>query len=129
MIDMDKTVCFKRIIDTNHIKMNKNNNLSQIIRKLRMDKSMTVNQLAELAELSSPYVSQLEHDKAYPSIFTLQRIATALDVHIFEFFVDEIIKESIVLPKEEWTKIIILHWKADVNQLVHMVGNNPCQRL
>ncbi|MCP3891573.1 MAG: cupin domain-containing protein [Desulfobulbaceae bacterium] len=88
---------------------------------------MTVIQLAEQAELSAPYVSQLEHGKASPSIATLRRIAVALDVHIVEFFADELIKEPIILPKNKWTKISLPGWNASVNQMVRMVGHKRMQ--
>ena len=107
--------------------MSENNKLGHLIRLFRQEKSLTVQQLAEHAELSAPYVSQLEHGKASPSIATLRRLAKALDVHIVEFFADEIIKEPIILPKEKWTKVLLPNWKADVNQLVRSVSNKRMQ--
>jgi transcriptional regulator with XRE-family HTH domain len=107
--------------------MSDKNKLGRLIRQFRQNKRMTVQQLAEKAELSAPYVSQLEHDKASPSIPTLRRIAAALDVHIVEFFADEIIKEPIVLPREKWTRVTLPRWDAELNQLVRIVGNKKMQ--
>lgn len=107
--------------------MSDNNKIGVLIRQYRLEKSLTVHQLAENAELSAPYVSQLEHGKASPSIATLRRIASALDIHIVEFFADEIIKEPVILPKENWTKVLLPRWNADVNQLVRVVGNKRMQ--
>ncbi|SDO88141.1 helix-turn-helix domain-containing protein [Desulforhopalus singaporensis] len=107
--------------------MEDNNKLGHLIRRFRQEKSLTVHQLAEEAGLSAPYVSQLEHDKASPSIATLRRIANALDVHIVEFFADDIIKDPIILPKDKWTQIILPRWDADVHQLVHSVENKKMQ--
>lgn len=48
------------------------------IRALRHSRGMTLVQLAELAELSHPFLSQLERGHARPSMVSLERIARAL---------------------------------------------------
>ncbi|MGO1880527.1 MAG: helix-turn-helix domain-containing protein, partial [Microbacterium gubbeenense] len=48
------------------------------IRARRLDLGMTIVQLAELADLSHPFISQVERGKASPSLDSLARIARAL---------------------------------------------------
>lgn len=48
------------------------------IRALRRARGLTLVQLAELAELSHPFLSQLERGRARPSMVSLQKIAQAL---------------------------------------------------
>ena len=54
------------------------------IRTLRQSKGMTQEHLAELADLSTPYVSHIEHGKKHAGVDTLVRISTALDT-TFDF--------------------------------------------
>jgi len=52
--------------------------LGASIRRLRLDAGLTLVQLAALAHLSQPFLSQVENDRAQPSIESLSRIARAL---------------------------------------------------
>jgi len=49
------------------------------IRSLRLAQSLTLVELAARAELSQPFLSQVETGRAKPSMTSLYRIATALD--------------------------------------------------
>lgn len=97
------------------------------IRRLRQEQSLTLQQLAEMCGLSSPYLSQIENDKASPSIATLRRIARALKARIVDFFADELIEDPPVLPPSEWTRVILPRWQAEVHQMVHIVGDKRMQ--
>ncbi len=60
------------------------------IRDMRRARSFTLVQLAELAELSHPFLSQLERGLARPSMASLERIARALGTSQVELLsVDE----------------------------------------
>ena len=52
--------------------------LGAAIRRLRHEAGLTLVQLAALADLSQPFLSQVENDRALPSIESLSRIARAL---------------------------------------------------
>lgn len=54
------------------------NRIGDAIRARRLDLGMTIMQLAELADLSHPFISQVERGKANPSLDSLARIARAL---------------------------------------------------
>lgn len=56
------------------------------IKYLRRLKNLTQAQLAEKADLSLNYISQIETGVAAPTVKTLQTIATALNVELKEFF-------------------------------------------
>ena len=60
-------------------------NFSEIgrrVRKLREEHRLTQEALAELAELSVPYVSHIEHGMKKPSLITLLRLSAALGVTV-----------------------------------------------
>jgi len=63
--------------------------LGEKIRQKRTEKGMSLKELAEQTGLSSGFISQVERDLAEPSITSLRKIAGALEVAIFHFFVDK----------------------------------------
>ncbi|HHW06036.1 MAG TPA: helix-turn-helix domain-containing protein [Clostridia bacterium] len=62
--------------------------LGQKIRKKRMEKNMSLKELAEKTDLTASFLSQVERDLAEPSITSLRKIADALEVPIFYFLLD-----------------------------------------
>jgi len=54
------------------------------VRRLRKDRKYTQEQFAVMAGLDSYYVSRLELGKENPTVFTLQKIAMALNVEVHE---------------------------------------------
>lgn len=58
------------------------------IRRLRKARGLTLVQLADRAELSHPFLSQLERGLASPSIGSLEKIARALGSSQVELFAD-----------------------------------------
>jgi quercetin dioxygenase-like cupin family protein len=70
------------------------------IRTIRTLRAMSSTQLAESAGVSRGLISQLELDRANPSIETLRKIAAALDSPIAAFF-DEGASNGIVVRKHE----------------------------
>ena len=59
------------------------------IRRWRLDRGLTLARLAGSTGLNIGYLSQIENDKASPSLACLSSLATALDVPIAWFLVDE----------------------------------------
>lgn len=59
--------------------------LGQSIRRLREQAGFTSQELAEMANVSQPYISQIENDHRQPGYNTLLAIATALNVPIEHF--------------------------------------------
>jgi transcriptional regulator with XRE-family HTH domain len=59
------------------------------VRRWRGERGLTLAKVAEAANLNVGYLSQIENDKASPSLSCLASIAAALDVPIAWFLVDE----------------------------------------
>lgn len=59
------------------------------IRRLRLSKNLTQEELADRTELSKSFISQVERDRTSPSIATLVDILQALGTNLRDFFNDE----------------------------------------
>jgi len=59
------------------------------IRRMRQDRRMTLQDLAEATGLSKPLLSQIENDQVIPPLATLLRIAKAFRVNLHSFFQEE----------------------------------------
>lgn len=62
--------------------------LGEILRQLRVERSLSVRTLATRAGFSPSFISQVELNQASPSIASLERLAVALGVTLGEFFQD-----------------------------------------
>ena len=71
------------------------------IKTLRLAKNLTQEELADRAELSKGFISQLERDLTSPSIATLTDILQCLGTNLKDFFNDEE-EEQIVFHKEDY---------------------------
>jgi transcriptional regulator with XRE-family HTH domain len=71
------------------------------IRKLRQERRLTLQDLAELTGLSKPLLSQIENDQVTPPLATLLKIAKGLKVGIHYFFEDEGDRRKYVLVRGE----------------------------
>lgn len=70
------------------------------IRRRRRDRSLTLAQVAEATGLNVGYLSQVENDKASPSLETLAALAEALDVPIAWFLLDQSVAPRVVRAGE-----------------------------
>ena len=59
------------------------------IRRLRLEKNLTQEELANRTELSKSFISQVEREQTSPSIATLVDILQALGTNLRDFFNDE----------------------------------------
>lgn len=71
------------------------------LKELRILKGLTQEELADRAELSKGFISQLERDLTSPSIATLMDILQCLGTSIGEFF-NETLEEQIVFGKLDY---------------------------
>lgn len=62
--------------------------IGKSIKKLRLQKGLTLEELASRSELSKGFLSQLERDLTSPSIATLEDILEALGSNLADFFSD-----------------------------------------
>lgn len=77
------------------------------IQSCRKQKGITLTTLSEMTQLSASMLSQLERGLANPSINTLKIIADALDVALYEFFVETPQQSSYFVTPEERRKLIL----------------------
>lgn len=82
-------------------------NIGKKIADLRKSKKLTIKDLAEKAKVTASMLSQLERGLANPSINTLKTIALALDVPLFTIFIEDEIKENLVLKPSDRKQMII----------------------
>ena len=81
-----------------------------------------------MANCTPSYLSQIEHDKASPSIASLKRIANALGARIVDFFLDDDENhEPVVWGPETWVKMSLPRWKADIRQMLRGVKHRQMQ--
>jgi transcriptional regulator with XRE-family HTH domain len=70
------------------------------IRRRRRERARTLAQVAEATGLNVGYLSQVENDKASPSLETLAALADALDVPIAWFLLDQSVAPRVVRAAE-----------------------------
>lgn len=70
------------------------------IRRRRRDRGLTLAAVAEMTGLNIGYLSQVENDKASPSLETLAALAAALDVPIAWFLLDTSLPPRVVRASE-----------------------------
>jgi transcriptional regulator with XRE-family HTH domain len=75
-------------------------NIGEKIKRLRVKKSLTQEELADRCELTKGFISQVERDLTSPSIATLVDILEGLGTNLKDFF-NETIEEKIVFEKED----------------------------
>ena len=64
--------------------------VGQRVKELRAQKSLTLEELAERSGCTPGFLSQVERNKAVPSISMLYAIAEALDTRVSDFFPETI---------------------------------------
>lgn len=74
------------------------------IRTRRQELDMSIKQLADLTGLTSGFISQVERNQTEPSITSLRKLAEALEVAVFHFFIDEV-NNNCVVRKHQRQKI------------------------
>ncbi len=75
------------------------------IKKIRAEKGMTLKDLAEITGFTPSYISQIEREIRQPSLETLRKIASSLNVPLLAFMVD--FDDSQVIREKERKKVFI----------------------
>ena len=70
------------------------------LKRLRLSRGFTQEELAERADLTKGFISLLERDKTSPSIATLEQILDVLGVSLKQFFSEEV-PSKVVFTKED----------------------------
>lgn len=77
------------------------------IAQLRNKRNLNIRELAQMANVTSSLLSQIERGLANPSLNTLESISKALDEPVFSFFVPETDLDQLVLKQADRKKIIL----------------------
>jgi transcriptional regulator with XRE-family HTH domain len=109
--------------------------LGDSLRQLRLQKRISLRSLAEKTDFSPSFISQIENGLASPSINSMEKIAAALGVPLWEFFhVAEKPKADIIRAAErsrlnlDWSRAVIesLGYSGDRSHFdAVMVAINP----
>lgn len=84
--------------------------LGERIRELREAKGLTQREIANRIGIDDYYISRLENNHVNPTLATMQKIATALDVELRDFFPSAKAEFRITAPKldRDLKKIVAL---------------------
>ena len=93
------------------------------LKELRILKGLTQEELADRAELSKGFISQLEKDLTSPSIATLMDILQCLGTSIGEFF-NETPEEQIVFGKTDYFEKHDLELKNEIKWIIPNAQKN-----
>ncbi|SHE53448.1 helix-turn-helix domain-containing protein [Clostridium fallax] len=96
------------------------------IKRLRIEKQLTQEELANRCELSKGFISQLENDLASPSIATLVDILEILGTNLKEFFSDDS-NEKITFSKDDMFETINEELKYKLMWLVPNAQKNSME--
>ena len=80
--------------------------ISRNITEYRKSKNLTIKELANLTGVTPSLLSQIEKGTSNPSINTLKQISKALDIPLFNFFINDNLTENLVVRKDSRKKIM-----------------------
>lgn len=98
-------------------------NIGFKLKELRILKGLTQEELADRAELSKGFISQLERDLTSPSISTLMDILQCLGTSIGEFF-NEAPQEQIVFGKYDYFEKFDAELKNEIKWIIPNAQKN-----
>lgn len=75
--------------------------ISKRIKQYRTEKGFTVQELADLSDVSKGMISQVENGRSIPSLTVLLSIVSALQINLSEFFKDISQEEEMILIKRK----------------------------
>jgi transcriptional regulator with XRE-family HTH domain len=76
-------------------------NLGEKIRRFRIERNLTLKDIAESTGFSKSLISRIEHNLISPPIGTLYMISQALNVRMKEFFDEEPVSENLRIVRAE----------------------------
>lgn len=97
--------------------------IGQKLKGLRIAKNLTQEELADRAELSKGFISQLERDLTSPSISTLVDILQCLGTSLKDFFQEES-DEQIVFGNEDYFEKVDTELKNTVEWIIPNAQKN-----
>src|SRR4030042_2958097 len=102
--------------------------IAEKLKALRLANRMTLKQLAQKAGCTDAYLSQLERGRANPSIMILKKIASALQMKVVDFFLEnETGENDVVLKEKERVNINFKRGDAKIQMLVRNIRDKRMQ--
>jgi transcriptional regulator with XRE-family HTH domain len=102
--------------------------IAEKLRAFRLANRMTLKELSEKAGCTDAYLSQLERGRANPSIMILKKVASALELKVVDFFLeDETNRDDVVLSERERVNINFRRGDAKIQMLVRDIQNKRMQ--
>ncbi len=96
------------------------------LKELRVARNLTQEELADRAELSKGFISQLERDLTSPSIATLVDILQCLGTNLQEFFADTS-EEQIVFRDQDYFEKIDTELKNKIEWIIPNAQKNTME--
>lgn len=102
--------------------------IAEKLKALRLANRMTLKELAKKAGCTDAYLSQLERGRANPSIMILKKVASALQVKVVDFFIEnETNGSDVVLSEKERVNINFATGDSKIQLLVRDIQNKRMQ--
>jgi transcriptional regulator with XRE-family HTH domain len=92
--------------------------LGGVIRKARLKKGFTLDEVATRCGYSKALISRIENNNVFPSIESLSKIATVLDFPLYDIFASIPLEEPVVLQKHQRQKFHVNEGEFDLEFLV-----------
>jgi transcriptional regulator with XRE-family HTH domain len=97
------------------------------LKKLRSRRNWSQMELAEKADISMNFLSEIERGNKWPYPDTLQNLASALNVEVFELFRNENTSESSMEEyMNRFSNDVTIAVEQAVKKAVHSVKNKYC---
>ena len=87
--------------------------LNDHLKQLRTSKNLSVYKLARMTDVSENHIRSIEKGNAQPSVFTLEKLLTALGTNLAEFFNEE---QSVLYPTEMEQELLLAVRRLDPEQ-------------
>lgn len=92
--------------------------LGGVIKKARLKKGLTLEEVARRCGYSKALISRIENDNVAPSIASLSKISSVLDCPLHDIFASIPVEEPVVLPKSERQKYRVSEGEFNLEFLV-----------
>jgi transcriptional regulator with XRE-family HTH domain len=73
--------------------------LGEKLKAIRMEKKMTLDEVAKKSSLTKSFISQIELNKTSPSITSLMKVASALEIRLTDLFREASPAEDVLVKK------------------------------
>lgn len=90
-----------KMLNSRFLDSKRNSGIGSRIRKLRTSKNISMEKLSKMTNLTPSNISQVERNLTNPSIPALRRIAAALGVPVFYFFMEDEMDESLLIVRSQ----------------------------